>query len=321
MNDLIVKDVPFCGTELLAVQQKDNGKIYVGINSILRELGFDERQIEYRRNKWNSDKVLYKGVQKFSYPSKDGGTQETYCIEIKRLPLALAKIDITPKMESDMSDLAEKLEKYQDECADVLAEAFLPKGHNIKQLTINSREVSKIIGKRHSWVLRGIRERIADLQEVGFDTSQMYIESTYVTQANNTASQYLCTEQGCEDFSRCLEPDKRKIFFQEFPDRFERMRNVLDGKPVKKLPKLICLADVEEKEPYARLYKTDSGGIVLMNDMVFNLASSEMEHLSRFVSELEKQDIEHIEYVVSSFLKSMKKSRKLEEIASWGVKA
>ncbi len=91
-------------------------------------------------------------------------------------------------------------------------------------------------------------------------------------------------------------------------------------KPVLKLPKLICMADVEEKEPYARPYKTDSGGIVLMNDMVFNLAPSEMEHLSRFVSELEKQDIEHIEYVVSSFLKSMKKSRKLEEIASWGLR-
>ena len=91
-------------------------------------------------------------------------------------------------------------------------------------------------------------------------------------------------------------------------------------KPVLKLPKLICMADVEEKEPYARLFKTDSGGIVLMNDMVFNLAPSEMEHLSRFISELEKQDIEHIEYVVSSFLKSMKKSRKLEEIASWGLR-
>ena len=126
MEDLIVKDVPFCGTELLAVQQKDSGKIYVGINSILRELGFNEEQVRYRRDKWNADKVLYKGVQKFSHPSKDGGMQETYCIEIKRLPLALAKIDITPKMEDDMPDLAEKLEKYQDECADVLAEAFLP---------------------------------------------------------------------------------------------------------------------------------------------------------------------------------------------------
>lgn len=127
MNDLVVKNVEFCGAELLAVQEKENGKIYVGINAILRELGFDDRQIEYRRNKWNADKVLCKGVQKFSYPSKDGGTQETYCMEIKRLPLALAKIEITPSMEKEMSGLAEKLERYQDECADVLAAAFLPK--------------------------------------------------------------------------------------------------------------------------------------------------------------------------------------------------
>lgn len=127
MNDLIVRNVPFCRAELLAVQQKSSGDIYVGINSVLRELGFDERQIEYRRNKWNADKVLCKGVQKFSYPSMDGGMQETYCMEIKRLPLALAKIEITPKMESETPELSEKLEKYQTECAYVLAEAFLQK--------------------------------------------------------------------------------------------------------------------------------------------------------------------------------------------------
>lgn len=103
MNDLVVKNVLFCEAKLLAVQDKETGKIYAGINSILHELGFDERQIEYRRNKWNDDKVLSKGVQKFSYPSKDGGTQETYCIEIKRLPLALAKIKIIPKMEIGMA--------------------------------------------------------------------------------------------------------------------------------------------------------------------------------------------------------------------------
>lgn len=129
-NGLTVKNVPFCGTKLLAVQEKDSGKIYVGINSILRELGFDDRQIEYRRNKWNADKVLCKGVQKFSYPSQDGGTQETYCMEIKKLPLALTKIEITPKMENEMPELSGKLEKYQDECADVLAAAFLPETYD-----------------------------------------------------------------------------------------------------------------------------------------------------------------------------------------------
>ncbi len=175
--------------------------------------------------------------------------------------------------------------------------------HNVKQLTITSREVSKIAGKLHSWVLQSIRERIADLQEVGFDTRGLYAESTYVTKANNNAQQYICTEQGCEDFSRCLEPDARKLFLMEFQDRFERMRDVLDGKPVKKLPKLICLADVEEKDPLIRLFKTDTGGIVLINDEVHNLTQDEIEQLSRFVPELEKYEVGKTQYVVSAFLR------------------
>lgn len=125
MNDLIIKNVPFCQAELLAVQDRKTGKIYAGINCILRELGFDDRQIEYRRNKWNDDKVISKGVQKFSYPSENRGNQEAYCIDIKKLPIALAKIDITPKMENEMPKLSKKLEKYQDECADILANAFV----------------------------------------------------------------------------------------------------------------------------------------------------------------------------------------------------
>lgn len=126
-NELVVKNVSFCGAELLAVQEKETGRIYAGINSVLREIGFDEGQIRYRRDKWSEDKVLFKGVRKFLHPSIGGGKQETYCIDIKKLPLALAKLEITPKMEKEMPELTEKLEVYQDRCADVLADAFLPK--------------------------------------------------------------------------------------------------------------------------------------------------------------------------------------------------
>lgn len=125
MNDLIIKNVPFCQAELLAVQDKGTGKIYAGINCILRELGFNEGQIRYRRDKWIDDKSVSKGVRKFSHPSIGGGNQETYCIDIKKLPIALAKIEITPKMENEMPELSWKLEKYQDECADILADAFI----------------------------------------------------------------------------------------------------------------------------------------------------------------------------------------------------
>lgn len=58
----------------------------------------------------------------------DAGTgKDVWCIDIKKLPLALAKLDITPKMEREMPELSDKLEQYQEMCADVLADAFLPK--------------------------------------------------------------------------------------------------------------------------------------------------------------------------------------------------
>jgi len=213
LNDLTVKNVGFCGAELLAVQEKETGKIYTGINSILRELGFDEKQIEYRRDKWTADKVLSKGTRKFSgsllglYTSQD-----TWCIEIKRLPLALAKIEITPKMEKEMPELSGKLEKYQDECADVLAAAFLPK-----------------------------------------------------------------------------------------------------------TPTLICMADVQAKDPLIRLFKTEGGGIVLLDDNVYSLTPDVIDDISRFVPEMQKYGISQIKKVLMAFLDSMNRSGKLEEIASWGV--
>lgn len=126
MNELVTKNVPFCNSELLAVKEQNTGRIYAGINSVLRELGFSDKQIEYRRDKWKDDKVLSKGILKFSGTLIGAGTgKDTWCIEVMKLPLALAKIEITQKMKREMPDLTDKLEKYQENCADVLADAFL----------------------------------------------------------------------------------------------------------------------------------------------------------------------------------------------------
>lgn len=51
--------------------------------------------------------------------------KETYCISQHKLPIALAKINITPKMKQTQPELASKLELYQDKCADVLASVFI----------------------------------------------------------------------------------------------------------------------------------------------------------------------------------------------------
>ncbi len=116
---------------------KDNttGEIYTSINSILRGIGFtDKDQIRRRRNKWINDIVISKGVLKFNIPTQEivvkndttlFDEKDTYCISQHKLPLALAKINITPKMKQNQPELASKLELYQDKCADVLASVFI----------------------------------------------------------------------------------------------------------------------------------------------------------------------------------------------------
>lgn len=111
---LTIKPAQFCGSELLAIKDEKGG-VHAVLNPILRGLGFNDRQIEYQRNKWLSDKVISKGVQKSSYPSQTRGIQDTYCITLKKLPFALSKIEVTPAMERSAPQLAATLEQYQEE--------------------------------------------------------------------------------------------------------------------------------------------------------------------------------------------------------------
>ncbi len=317
-NELIVKDVDFYGDTLKAAKD-EHGVVWAGVPWLCKGMGMTKDQTGNERKKIQDDLVLSQGV-KFHPLGTSNANKEVLCLQLDYVPLWLAKISITPNMKKSNPELVEKLVNYQLKAKDVLAAAFLPQGHNVKQLTITSREIAKIIGKTPANVLTLVRERIEDLESLGFTAEEFYIKSTYHGGNNQDRPQFLLTERGCEDFLRCLEPDKRKIFLQEFPDRFERMQNVLDGRPVVKLPKLICMADVEEKEPQVQLYKTGSGGIVLLDGEVYSLAADEIEALGRFIPEMQKYSIGQIQYAVSAFLKSMKGNGRLEMVASWGLK-
>lgn len=132
---LQVTNFNFYGDELIALKDNATGEIYTSINSVLRGIGFtDKVQIRKRRDKCINDIVISKGVVKFNIPTqevmtKNGTTlfdeKETYCISQHKLPLALAKINITPKMKQNQPELASKLELYQNKCADVLASVFI----------------------------------------------------------------------------------------------------------------------------------------------------------------------------------------------------
>lgn len=121
---LQVTTFDFYGDELIALRDNATGEIYTAINHVLRNLGFKDEQVRYQRTKWCDDISVSKGVLKFNIPS-NGGYQISECINSRKLPIALAKINITKRMLRDYPNITAKLELYQDKCADVLATVFI----------------------------------------------------------------------------------------------------------------------------------------------------------------------------------------------------
>lgn len=118
------KLVTFAGTELLAVQAND-GKIYVAVKWICEGIGLSLGQYQSQTRKIQEDLVLQQGIANLQLPT-NGGTQEVLCIELEFLPLWLAKISITPKMQEENPWTVKRLVEFQLKAKDVLAEAFLP---------------------------------------------------------------------------------------------------------------------------------------------------------------------------------------------------
>lgn len=123
--------VPFAGADILAAKTHD-GKIYVAVKWVAEGIGLSTDQIKNERKRVQSDLVLSKGGRNLTLPT-NGGIQEVLCIEIDFLPLWLAKISITPKMQIETPWVANRLIEYQLKAKDVLAEAFLPKQRPVTQ--------------------------------------------------------------------------------------------------------------------------------------------------------------------------------------------
>lgn len=120
---LEVKSVPFMGTELMAAKD-ENGTIWAGVRWMCDGMGLSRNQRDFQTQKIKSDKTLSKGAENFQLLTA-GGKQNVLCLNLDFVPLWLAKINITPAMQVETPELAERLEAYQLEAAKVLAAAFL----------------------------------------------------------------------------------------------------------------------------------------------------------------------------------------------------
>lgn len=123
-NELEIRKIPFLGTELIAARDKNN-QIWAGVRWICQGVGLDKTKTNTQVEKIKEDRVLSKGYENFRIPT-NGGTQETICLKLDYVPLWLAKINITPTIEQENPELADRLEQYQLHAKDILAAAFLP---------------------------------------------------------------------------------------------------------------------------------------------------------------------------------------------------
>jgi hypothetical protein len=124
MNNLTIKPVNFLGDNLVVAKDENTGKIYTGVSYICKGIGMTVGQKNRQVLNLQEDLVLKKGCIKFDAGVIDPNN-EVLAIELDFLPLWLAKISITPKMQEEQPIVAERLVNYQLKAKDVLAEAFI----------------------------------------------------------------------------------------------------------------------------------------------------------------------------------------------------
>lgn len=147
------KTVGFMGAELLGIKASDE-KVYVAVKWVCEGMGLSKGQMQNERKRIQDDLVLSQGERNFVLPT-NGGQQEVLCIELDFLPLWLAKISITPKMQEETPWLARILVEYQLKAKDVLAEAFLPKQpQSIEDLIIMQAQSVKEIRENQEKVIQ-----------------------------------------------------------------------------------------------------------------------------------------------------------------------
>lgn len=177
MDNLIVKPVDVLGSQVMAAKDLD-AEIWAGISYFCNALGMQKWQKDKQIQKVQNDKVLSKGCSKFGAGVFDPNN-ETVALRIDFIPMWLAKINITPTMEKDHPELADKLLEYQLKAKDILAEAFMPK-QGVPQ-TIP--EQIQLLAQGHVELNKRVDNMQTELEELKNDLPILPIEADRITEA------------------------------------------------------------------------------------------------------------------------------------------
>lgn len=131
---------------------------------------------------------------------------------------------------------------------------------NFNQIdVVDSREVAKLIEKRHDHLIRDISGYIkimeANAPKIGVDggvpkigVSDFFIKSTYKDSKGETRPCYLLTKKGCDMVANKMTGEKGVLFTATYVTAFEKMREKITFALPKDYPSALrALADAEEK--------------------------------------------------------------------------
>lgn len=162
MDDLTVKSVDVFGSSVIAA--KDNsGTIWVGIKWMCQGMGMSEGQWKRQITNIQKDLLLKKAGSNLILPT-NGGEKDVFCLKNDYLPIWLAKISITPNIQKNNPELADRLLEYQLKAKDILAAAFLPQQESTPQtLQSQIRTIAQGTDELYQRV-EGVEGRIQDLE-------------------------------------------------------------------------------------------------------------------------------------------------------------
>ena len=93
--------------------------------------------------------------------------------------------------------------------------------------TLDSREVAKMVGKKHAHLCRDIAGYVKALTESNFGFSDFFIEASYKDASGKSNKRYDITKQGCEMVANKLTGKKGILFTAEYVERFNQMEKAI----------------------------------------------------------------------------------------------
>lgn len=106
-------------------------------------------------------------------------------------------------------------------------------------LVVDSRDVAKMIGKRHDHLMRDIQVYVATMEKNAetvavpsapkFGVADFFIQSTYSDEQGKPRPCYLLTKQGCEMVANKLTGEKGVLFTAAYVQQFNTMEKFIKG--------------------------------------------------------------------------------------------